>query len=1252
VRRLAVNSSHTSHGFAKARSVYAAVIAAATTGVLVLGPAISADGPRPSPRLAAGALKAGPLTLESPFEENVGQFDPRVRFAARAGRATVFLTDNEAIVAATQDHGRRDAGSATIELLRLRVKGARSPLIADPANPQPGFINYFVGRSPRNWHRGVRTYGEVRYRDVYPGIDLVYHANEQSVEYDFRIAPGSDPSQIRILASGARRATIDRNGDLVFETGAGTVRQRRPFAFQEIGGTRKEVKARYRLVRTREDIEVAFVLGRYDKNIPLVIDPVLTYSTFLGGSDDPFGGQGARTFATAVATDSSGAVYVTGRTNALNFPGAPAGPANSHAFVSKLVPRGNGAADLAWTTILAGSMVQADTEAGTGIAVGPTGQVYVTGWTLSPDFPITPGAFQTTLGTIATTGDRNAFITQLNPVGGMVYSTYLGGTVRTMANALALDANQNVVVVGETFAGFPTTPDAYSVVNSGGADAFVSVLQPLGLGQADLIYSTHFGGSGAEVAMGIDTDGQGRLHVAGLSRSTNMPTTAGAAQTFFAGSQDVFYAVLNRSLPGPAGLHYATYLGGNGGDEARAVAVDAGGRGVIVGMTETLPGGTFPTTPGAYPPPANFFGGILAIIDPAGNGQADLQYSTVIGSSFLRAVAIDSTSRAWLGGTAFAGFPACSGTTTSDGGLVAIFNPQSRGSDDLTFATVVGGTSGEDGNGLALGVGGRDDIAALVGTTTSVNFPTTPGAFQSTYLPTGGAMAFVSIVDRGQLVPTSTTLTSSANPVGIGQPLILTATVTGATGGTVRFRDGATELGSSPVANGVATFTTSTLTGGVHSLTASYRGDCTLAPSESPALTQHVASASPTTTTLQAVPNPALIGQNVQLVATVVGQNPTGSVEFFDGAASLGSRPLNGGLADLTVSGLALGEHQISARYAGDNANDPSESAPVTVRITNPVDLSVAFVSPTELGRAGQPLVYTLVVVNVGGFPGTGVTLTQPLPASTTFVSATTTVGSCAATGTLRCDIGALDAGAQAVVTVTLNPTVSTSLTTTATVFGAEADPNPANNSATVTTLIDPVDMAITMTDSPDPVGTGQTVIYSLTIINFRNTTATGVTLENTLPAGATLVGIGGSTNGVCSGILGPVIRCFLPDIPPVTSVVVTLTMTVPGTAGTITNSARVSANEFDPNLANNSASESTTVVPIVGPPPSLTLAPIFTEGASYRIGAALAGGSFAPAFTEGTSYRIGTSGSSGGTLAPIYTEGASYRIVAGQASQ
>src|SRR6266480_1519865 len=546
------------------------------------------------------ATKQHPLEtygkLPLSFEANLGQTSSQVKFLSRAQGYTLFLTRHaEAVLVLGKSAPKRtpaqpaDKLAAFVEpqreavppaVLRMKLLGAKLTPQVESVDEFPGKANYIIGNDPKKWRTNVPTYAKVRYREVYPGVDLVYYGKQRQLEHDFIVAPGADPSSITLGFAGAEKMSLDpRRGALVLSVKGGEVRFEKPRIYQELGGTWREISGGYVLKNANG---VGFAVAAYDANKPLVIDPTLFYSTYLGGSGEDLG--------LGIAADGAGNAYVTGETLSTVFPGASSSTIQSSngggidAFVAKFNAGGTA---LVYSTYLGGS----SDDLGFGIAVDAAGNAYVTGETGSTDFHgASSSMIQSSNG-----GGFDAFVAKFNAGGtALVYSTYLGGSGDEVGQGIAVDAAGHAYVTGFTVStNFPTTAGAFQIDNAGSADAFVTKLNPAG--SAPLVYSTYLGGSDPDVGQGIAVDAAGNAYVTGNTVSTNFPTTAGVFQIDNAGGADAFVTKLNPA--GAAPLVYSTYLGGSSDDFGQGIAVDAAGNAYVTGYTGST---NFPTTAGAF----------------------------------------------------------------------------------------------------------------------------------------------------------------------------------------------------------------------------------------------------------------------------------------------------------------------------------------------------------------------------------------------------------------------------------------------------------------------------------------------------------------------------------------------------------------------------------------------------------------------------------------------------------------------------
>ncbi len=657
--------------------------------------------------------------LPMAFEPNVGQTDGRVRFVARGRGYSVFVTPGEVALGL----GR--------EALRMSwVGGSAEPRVVATGSLS-GRSNYLVGSDASAWRRNVPTYSQVRCEDVYPGVDLVLHGNQEHLEYDFEVAPGADASRVRLRLDGHTDARIDENGDLVLRMRGGELRQLRPVAY-EVGaaGARRQVAARYEL---RGDGEIGFSLPERTAGTWLVVDPVLVYGAFIGGSE-------SEDEVRAVAVDGSGAVYVAGDTSSIDFPATPGAfdttSSGFDIFVAKVSPSG---ASFDYATYIGGASGVG------GIAVDASGAVYVAGSYSTADFPATPGAFDVT----PPVEDVDAFVAKVSPSGAsLVYATFLGGLGSESVGGIALAPDGSVVVAGSTGrSGFPVTPGAYDTVQEFSAsEIFVTKLSPSG---AALVYSTYLGGAFTEEAGGVALGPDGSAYVTGKTQSHDYPLTPGAFDT----TPDPSFraAVVTRLAANGGSLVYSTLLGGSGIDTGRSVAVDATGAAYVVGTTTSS---NFPTTPGALD--TTLSGGSDAFVVKLVPNGASLAYGTLVGGLSLDnafSVAVDASGSAYVAGNAGGGFPTTPGAydTAFDGGTDGFVLKLSSGGA-LTYSTYFGSHEttvyeiAVDATGAAYVVG--QARTAVVPQVNQLPGPPHDGVsgFVAKLSPSGSALVFASAV--------------------------------------------------------------------------------------------------------------------------------------------------------------------------------------------------------------------------------------------------------------------------------------------------------------------------------------------------------------------------------------------------------------------------------------------------------------------------------------------------------------------------
>ncbi len=682
--------------------------------------ALFAPHPSPSTPSARVAQKAVATYSHLPmmFEPNQGQTDARVKFLARGSSYVLYLTAQDALL--DLQHPAAQSSAHGISSVTMKLVGASSAV--EPAGDVqlPGKSHYLIGNDPAKWHRDIPQFARVRYRGVYPGIDLVYYGNHGQLEYDFEVAPGGDPTRVALNFKGSqnqelRNLRIDQTGDLVLDAGGSDVRLHAPRVYQKSGSEEQSVPGRFEL-RGRHKDEVGFQLGAYDRSRMLIIDPMLSYSTYLGGSGDEAcsviapitinGIPAPPPSCPAIAVDAASNAYVAGSTKSVNFPQtageyqpALAQGATANAFIAKF----NSAGTLLFATYLGGS----GTDYPTGVAVDSGFDVIVAGTTSSANFPTkgTNTAFQAT----PVSGGKHVFVSKLDPTGKtLLYSTYLSGNGVDIATGLAIDPGGNAYVTGTTTSNeveqvFPSTVGSYQPAPASGSliQFFLSKVNPNLSGTSSVPYSTYFGGAspsgaaGVAVGGGITVDGASNVYITGGTNFTDLPVL-NAFQATNKGGLDVFVAKFNPAGVTGTQLVYSTYLGGSGDDVGYGIAVDTTGDAYVTGSTDSTD---------------------FNITGPNG--------STITGT------ALQSTNG---GGTdafiARLGIP-CTGTSCTTFTI------------PLNYFTYLGGSGTDVGNAITVD---NNSGARLAGWTNSSNFPIVGSPLQSAYQG-GTSDAFFASID-------------------------------------------------------------------------------------------------------------------------------------------------------------------------------------------------------------------------------------------------------------------------------------------------------------------------------------------------------------------------------------------------------------------------------------------------------------------------------------------------------------------------
>jgi hypothetical protein len=769
--------------------------------------AVGVDSPASSPGSSVQAMQMY-AALPMSFETNNGQADPRVKFLAHAPGYTLLLTDQEAVLslpagspAPASAHQRADApvsghrqtsgATKPARVVRLKFVGAATPSAIAGRDQLPSKTNYFIGNDSKQWHTNVPNYSAVEYRGIYSGVDAVFHGDNRRLEFDFNIAPGADPHAIALEVDGARRIRLNRAGDVLLGMdGTQDVVMGKPHIYQQSPAGRREIAGHYVLsARNR----IAFALDPYDHAQPLVIDPTITYSTYLGG------GISQESNINAIAVDSSGDAYVTGTFSAdtVPFPTIPGsyntGPApayGSFSFISKLKTDGSG---LVYSTYFGG--VNASGFGGDqifAIAVDSTGAAYFGGTSASEDnTPTTPGSFMPIRPSLYVV----AFVAKLSADGSMlVYSTYLDGSPNSDGDnvgGIAVDSLGSAYVTGVTTAtNFPTKPGAFQTVYKASIDLGTAFVTKLSADGSSLVYSTFLGGSTGENDVSqiggtagegaIAVDSLGFAYVTGFTQSTDFPTTTGAYSTTCGSPcQDVFATKVNAD---GTGLVYSTFLGGGGAGNkysvGRSIAVDSAGSAFVGGTTNTP---TFPVTSGALQTSPGV--GFITKLKADGTSQV---YSSYFGG-YVMSVAVGSDDSAVLFGFSNTGYtfestpdaftiPGCPSTAGCFYGFISKLTADGSA---LIFSSPIGGDAECCTIAGALDPAGD---AYITGSTSSQDLYTTPGSFEpslpSTYTGFTPFVAKVAFSSSTPLTLSPTTLPSGTAGVAYSQAI----TATGGTG--------------------------------------------------------------------------------------------------------------------------------------------------------------------------------------------------------------------------------------------------------------------------------------------------------------------------------------------------------------------------------------------------------------------------------------------------------------------------------------
>ncbi|MFN0138696.1 MAG: SBBP repeat-containing protein [Pyrinomonadaceae bacterium] len=665
------------------------------------------------------------------FEQNKGQTNNEVKFVARGPGYTLYLTesgaefslkraDQESQVAEIATKGTRSQANLQTDTLKMQFVGANSNPVVTGDDAAITKTNYYIGKRRIE---NVSNYTRVNYKNIYNGIDAVFYSNKNNqLEYDFVVAPNTDANQIGFKFDGADSPAVNSDGDLVIKTDNAELVQQKPFAYQTIDGKRKEVAVSYQVTNDR----VSFGLGEYDRSLPLVIDPVLDYLTYIGGTalDDVF----------EVAADTEGSAYFTGLTGSLNFHGDTRDDNDANgAYVAKLNADGTA---FVYITILEGN----GDDAARGIALDSTNNAYVTG-IASHFFPTTSGAYDTVHGVL---NNADVFVAKLNTTGGLVYSSFLGGTDLDEGFDIAVDASGKAYVVGATYSNsaFPTKNryQGCGVVSPLGSfdsqDAFLTVMNAAG---SNITYSSCIGntvgviGFSDEQAFSVELDSSNNAYVTGITNSNNFKVK-NALQPNIGGGKDAWIAKFNPTASGDASVVYATFLGGTGTDQGNGVAVDSSGQAHVVGLTGSV---NFPLA-NAFRTTNQINEAFVTVLSSTGASLVNSSFLGGANQDRANNVALDSTGSIYVtGNTLSDDFPMALPFQATRAGVRDAFVAKVKFGRGVVSSSYLGGNGNDNGDGIAV----KGNFIYVGGDTASTNLATTDGVVKETTTNADGFVA-------------------------------------------------------------------------------------------------------------------------------------------------------------------------------------------------------------------------------------------------------------------------------------------------------------------------------------------------------------------------------------------------------------------------------------------------------------------------------------------------------------------------------
>jgi hypothetical protein len=622
------------------------------------------------------------------FEPNRGQVSGDVRFLSRGSTYAVLLSPDKTVLVLYPNPVSGDPGKLPQpSTVTLELAESNRQVSPEGLDALPGKSNYFIGKEPAKWIAGIPQYGRVEFKSIYAGIDLVYYGKDGKLEYDFVLSPGADPRTLRFRVKGAKTIELSGEGNLSLEASDGTIELRKPVIYQEVKGVRQTIAGDFAL---RSDDEIGFNVGTYDVSKPLVIDPVLSYSTLIGANNS--------TQVQGIAVDRSGNAYITGTTFATNYPTVHAfqstNRGTSNVFVTKLNPSGN---VILYSTYIGSS----GSDNAAGIAIDGSGSAYITGTVGGSDFPTTPGAFMTTCPSL---GCNTPFISKFLTDGTVAFSTLMGGS-NSPAHAIAVDSAGEAYIAGDTASNdLPTTPGSFEPVYPGSqcTSCYNGYVEKLNASGTALVYSTYFGATGlggvpSTAASGLAVDSAGGAYLVGN-------TTAIPIQNAIQSSQvgvNLPNAFITKFSPDGSSLTFSTYLGGSSafffsyaGDFATGVAVDPSGNVHVVGTSSSC---DFPLTLNALNTACvNTSYTQKIFVATLNSSGSQILFSTFLQNGFSSGIAVDKAGNSYVTGTTTSnGFPILNSIeSTSQQSSSISFVTELDPGGKLLFSTYLGATAG------------------------------------------------------------------------------------------------------------------------------------------------------------------------------------------------------------------------------------------------------------------------------------------------------------------------------------------------------------------------------------------------------------------------------------------------------------------------------------------------------------------------------------------------------------------------------